>query len=152
MTDWSAEQVTEVERLWKDGQSGGEIAKAFGKSRCSVLGLIHRRGIVRPAKPRPQPKPARARLVKAVTLPAIRLEPVVLSTPVVPSTTSAGSRRPILEAKRNRCRFPLWHDQARPRSDEAFVCGAPVMKADDLGARGSYCSACYARTIARVAA
>ena len=51
--------------------------------------------------------------------------------------------RPTLaEVTASQCRFPLWPNDARPRSDEALVCGQPVVPGH------SWCASCCRRVYA----
>ena len=42
---WTPERLSTLERLWRDGQTGGEIAKVLGVTRNAVMGRIHRLGL-----------------------------------------------------------------------------------------------------------
>ncbi|MFZ3482208.1 GcrA family cell cycle regulator [Sphingomonas sp. 3-13AW] len=43
---WTSEQLANVERMWRDGRTGGQIAKELGVTRNAVMGRIHRMGLL----------------------------------------------------------------------------------------------------------
>lgn len=44
---WTPEQVETLRDMWLDEKSAGQIAKAIGRSRNSVLGKVNRLGLAR---------------------------------------------------------------------------------------------------------
>jgi hypothetical protein len=48
---WPDLEVEEVQKMLMDGYSAALIGSKLGRSRCSVLGIIHRRRLVRPQAP-----------------------------------------------------------------------------------------------------
>ena len=49
MSDWSDENIAKLTELWQAGQSATQIARQLkgGKTRCAVLGKVHRLGLVK---------------------------------------------------------------------------------------------------------
>ena len=63
-TAWSEEQHSEIVALWNSGESAGFIAAHIGRTRCAVLGRLHRAGLGRAdqaPKAAGAPKPRRQR-------------------------------------------------------------------------------------------
>lgn len=40
--NWTNEQIATIDKLWREGKTGGEIARHMGKTRCAVMGFAHR--------------------------------------------------------------------------------------------------------------
>ena len=110
---WTDEDVALASRLWKQGCSGGQIAKALeGFSRCAVMGKLRRLGllgvgelgITRPrrvtklkaSKPPKAPKPAPAPRGRQFAEPVHKFEPV-----------TSPEARPWLERTSRQCAFPV---------------------------------------------
>jgi hypothetical protein len=60
MQPWDAPQIERLSQLWREGHSGGAIAKAMGITRGAVMGKLHKLGRLgtrqrrTPVKPRPR--------------------------------------------------------------------------------------------------
>ncbi|MBE3637894.1 GcrA family cell cycle regulator [Mangrovicoccus algicola] len=68
---WTEERVELLKKMWSEGQSASQIAKALGGvTRNAVIGKVHRLGLSNRtggagAPPKPEPKPAEAPLTEA---------------------------------------------------------------------------------------
>jgi len=85
---WTDRELETLRAMWLDGKSGGEIAKALGKTRSAVLGKLLRIGLMgrgRVGKPpchlKPN-KPRKPRVVRAAASEAKR-QPRVVEPPAV---------------------------------------------------------------------
>ncbi len=70
MSEWTAYEISILERMWRDGHSCSEIARVLpGRTRNSVIGKIHREGISelvgRPAGTPKRPSTAKQRAARA---------------------------------------------------------------------------------------
>ena len=116
---WSDEQIADLDRLWRRGATAGEIGRALGKTKNSVIGKAHRLklpgrpspiGLTRAdldkataraleAAPAPKPKPARLKPAIKVATPKKRR----------PAPTAAPAQRNAKAIDRP-CRWPMWDD------------------------------------------
>ena len=154
-TLWTEAQVAELTRLYNEGWSAGQIAKAFNATRNAVIGKLHRlnlrasairtretqrlRGvqssIKRHAHPRPETRP------KPVSAPRIHVNHDTVqkgapdvAMPVLSGIGSAVARH-WLERGPGECKYPVSGEGV-----DVFSCCAPI-------AIGAYCMAharvCY---------
>jgi GcrA cell cycle regulator len=125
---WNAEQMTRLERLYRNGVSFREIAADIGVTRNAVIGKVHRmqlptRDVILKAKPvvvRP-PKPHRT--IFKVKKPKPEPDPVVDYSCI------------IIDLTNTTCRYPLWTIDAVPFAVK-FYCGAPGA---DMSVGQPYC-------------
>ena len=127
---WTDDRVHTLTRLWRDGLSASQIARALagGVTRNAVIGKVHRLGLSGRAKPstptlrsRREARPRRpVRRGAAIRCPA----PPPPAEP--PPEFGSGS---ILSVRRGQCRWPI----GDPLADGFCLCGAPA-------ARGAYCA------------
>jgi hypothetical protein len=137
--NWSEEDVNYLTTNWgKGNHSATTIALHLGKSRNSVIGKAHRMGLqdltkkagYNFVKKRPPPKERKAPHLSAKPLKMVpvpeRSEPVILREVNLPQEQRPMAK-PLLEAGRDECRFPV----SGAETPMLFCC-APV-------ARGSWC-------------
>jgi GcrA cell cycle regulator len=143
---WTMDAKRQAAEIWNNGGSASDIAKVFGVSRNSAIGIVHRnRGLFK-TKPRqvkqarlPKPeKMFRPKLVKAApraaalrvvaTVTAELHEMFEAAEPVVEAVeTSFSPIRPIpfLKVTDATCRWPLWTLPDNP-GGEGLCCGDPT--------------------------
>lgn len=130
---WTLEDRQRVVFLFNNGHSASKVAKEYGVSRNSILGVVNRERQKTNA-------PVRSRRLRKV-----RLNPPRKHNPRPIVHAPDESPVPFLERTDNQCAFPLWADDT-PRHDvcDGMVCGAPV----DRTSRDSpaYCSFHLKRT------
>ncbi len=142
---WTDERVETLKKLWQEGHSASQIAKALGGvTRNAVIGKVHRLGLsgraapsqparplYKPARPpRPAAQPAHTPHVshaapaapQRVTPPVVARPPVI-SQPVVPYVESPGTAT-VLTLGAKMCKWPI----GDPSSDSFSFCGR---RADD---------------------
>lgn len=114
---WTDERVTLLKKLWGEGQTAAEIAKALGSgfSRNAVIGKAHRLKLSSRLSPiqqnrtaRPDPAPVRA-LPKAKQRP----QPAQILFKGIP----------MVDLKERMCRFP----QGDPRESGFSFCGCDTV-------------------------
>lgn len=123
--------VQKVLALWREGKTGTEIANMIGKTRGSVMGIVHRErkkgelGLVRigernkfPAA-RPEPKIKNKRILREIRL-------GVRPPPEIPQPAFKGLT--ILDLRSDSCRYIVEESDAWT----TLYCGLPKTK-------GSYC-------------
>lgn len=131
---WTDDRVETLKRMWAEGQSASQIAKELGGvTRNAVIGKVHRLGlsgratpskparpVVRVARPRPAPTPARRAPVAAA-----------VSAPTPPQTVVARREEPgsatVLTLGVHMCKWPI----GDPSSRDFTFCGR--------GTNGTYC-------------
>lgn len=127
---WTDDRVYTLTRLWRDGLSASQIARALagGVTRNAVIGKVHRLGLSGRAKRsaptlrlRREARPRRA-IRRAATVPH-----ATPSTPVEPPPEVGAAS--ILSVRRGQCRWPI----GDPLADGFCLCGAPAV-------RGAYCA------------
>jgi GcrA cell cycle regulator len=110
-TQWTAEKVEQLKKLWGDGATGAQISEILGFSRGGILGKIKRLCLPtrkhhanqtypkrkRPSRPK-QPKPARPR--RAVKAAASSPPPPVVQPPL-PSLDIS-----LMDLRVGQCRYP----------------------------------------------
>jgi GcrA cell cycle regulator len=135
--DWTDERIETLKRLFAEGLSGAQIAKAMGaKSRNAIIGKLHRLKLNNAGGGRGKsvrcsqshinnPKRSAAR---AAHEPKLRADPIKPRLVEVP----AESRPVQLSAlRRGCCRWPL-DDPGRGHMDQVLFCAAPAV--------GIYCT------------
>ncbi|GGL35880.1 GcrA family cell cycle regulator [Caulobacter rhizosphaerae] len=145
-SSWSAERIDTLRRLWREGRSAAQIAKALGDvTRNAVIGKIHRLGLAGRTPPSP---PRRSRPVRqARRTPSRTLAKSPPPPPSSPRAMSARVRRPAkpsveavarifdLTALTSRtCHWPV----GDPRAAGFGFCGLAVRGA------GPYCAGHHA--------
>ena len=140
---WTDERVETLKKLWTEGHSASQIAKALGGvTRNAVIGKVHRLGLSgraapsQPARPlykptrppRPVSQPVHAHPQHAASAPSVRrTEPVVarpvISQPIVPYIEEPGTAT-VLTLGAKMCKWPI----GDPSSDSFSFCGR---RADD---------------------
>ena len=134
---WTDERVDTLKKLWTEGHSASQIAKALGGvTRNAVIGKVHRLGLsgraapsqpARPLyKPTRPPRPVSQPVHHASHAPAApsirRTEPVVarpvISQPIVPYVEEPGTAT-VLTLGAKMCKWPI----GDPSSDSFSFCG-----------------------------
>ncbi len=134
---WTDERVDTLKKLWTEGHSASQIAKALGGvTRNAVIGKVHRLGLsgraapsqpARPLyKPTRPPRPVSQPVHHASHAPATpsirRTEPVVarpvISQPIVPYIEEPGTAT-VLTLGAKMCKWPI----GDPSSDSFSFCG-----------------------------
>jgi GcrA cell cycle regulator len=129
---WTPDRVQTLIRLWRDGLSASQIARALagGVTRSAVIGKIHRLGLG--GRARPSSPPARPRLEvrprpKLPRAPAMRPPRTVAVEPASPPPEIGSAT--VLTIRRGQCRWPI----GEPLADSFSLCGCAAV-------RGAYCS------------
>ncbi|MEO8811367.1 MAG: GcrA family cell cycle regulator [Caulobacteraceae bacterium] len=113
---WTDERVETLRKLWLDGQSASQIAKALGGvTRNAVIGKVHRLGLSGRAAPS---QPARASF-KAPRPP----RPVVASTPL---HRRAAEARPVMIAQASAAPYVEEPGTATVLTLGAHMCKWPI--------------------------
>ena len=126
---WTDDRVDLLCRLWRDGKSASEVARALGGvTRNAVIGKVHRLGLAGRSRPS-APGVARARTRE----PAPRRLPrprraCPASTLVAPPLPEAGLAS-VVSIRRGQCRWPI----GEPEQPGFSLCGRPAV-------RGAYCA------------
>ena len=128
---WTEDRVGALKKLWLEGQSASQIAKALGGgvTRNAVIGKVHRLGLsgraapsqparatFRPSRPRPTPQPTQApsaprRIEAAQPRPAAPVMPAPM--PDLPGTAT------VMTLGAHMCKWPI----GDPSSTEFSFCG-----------------------------
>ncbi|MCZ8085799.1 MAG: GcrA family cell cycle regulator [Brevundimonas sp.] len=137
---WTEERVGALKKLWLEGQSASQIAKALGGgvTRNAVIGKVHRLGLsgraapsqpvrttFRTPRPRPQPtvQPSAPRRIEAVQpRAAVPAQPAPVIAPDLAGTAT------VLTLGAHMCKWPI----GDPGSDGFSFCGRRA-------AEGVYC-------------
>ncbi len=118
-TPWTDERIAELQRLWAEGYSAGEIAVElrFG-TRSAVLGKLARLGLQR-RKPERASKPLRAKsIVRRPVFIASKPEPLPPPPPPAEGVT-------FMQLTERSCRWPLGEGKPEWMYQRAvFFCGA----------------------------
>lgn len=136
---WTEPRVALLTRMWREGLSAGEVARALGVTRNAVLGKVHRlklsqAGRAAPARPRPcgaPPGPVRRRTGPAAARPRARRSPPAAVEPDAPGLAT------LLTLEAGACRWPI----GDPLKPGFAFCGRAA-------ARGSYCEVHASRAFA----
>jgi GcrA cell cycle regulator len=140
---WTDERVELLKKLWQEGLSASQIAKALGGvTRNSVIGKVHRLGLSGRApasKPTAiQRRPARRSMVDMERVRSIVAPPKIVTRapPMFEEPGDALSLQPIPFEDRGRhhCLWPI----GDPKSPAYDCCGRPVGLRKN-GSRRSYC-------------
>lgn len=143
---WTEDRVNMLKKLWSEGYSASQIAKALGETtRNAVIGKVHRLGIAeRVATPKLQTKkvqqeksavtraPAKPVKAKPRKAPLVhRNENQILrpeQSETVPTRMELWAERPIslLELTLHTCRWPV----GDPAHDDFHFCGGKVTTSD----------------------
>lgn len=127
---WSEELERELRERWTAGQTSGEIARAFGVTRNSVIGKVTRLKLTRSPKPkadkpveaipsiaaRPHIKRRHGHFVSTLARLARKPAVVVLAAPTVESVS-------ILDVREGQCK---WVTDTATETSFARMCGQPV--------------------------
>ncbi|MCB1563189.1 MAG: gcrA cell cycle regulator family protein [Alphaproteobacteria bacterium] len=119
---WTDERVTLLKKLWGEGKTAAEIAKALGGvTRNAVIGKAHRLNLSNRVSPIQQnnKKSQVVRPQQPAAQPAARTAPK--SAPAANDTPKkeTGKRIPLLHLKPNMCRWPM----GDPREKNFGFCG-----------------------------
>lgn len=128
---WTDEVVEELRKMWDKGMTTGQIAKALGVTKNSIIGKVHRLCLT--ARPSPIKKaPAKAEKKQApATKPATTAKatkkptkPVKEPAPVVEKTETfvEETNIPLVKLDNHTCRWPL----GDPRDDDFCFCGKRI--------------------------
>jgi len=137
---WTDERIALLKKLWKDGKSAAEIAKALAKgvTRNAVIGKAHRMGLSGRASPiknpaaAPKKEPAKKELKMAVKKTVV---PVVTGVKNNPLAREAVAPRQIIkevfptdggvaliDLTERMCKWPF----GDPREDDFTFCGRAI--------------------------
>ena len=129
---WTDDRVQSLTRLWRDGLSASQIARALagGVTRNAVIGKVHRLGLsgrARPSAPPLRPKrEVRARRTSPRASPAPPLHAPGIHPVEPPPDVGAAS---VLTVRRGQCHWPI----GDPRANGFSLCGCAAV-------RGAYCA------------
>jgi GcrA cell cycle regulator len=131
-SSWTDDRVQTLARLWRDGLSASQIARALagGISRNAVIGKAHRLGLNGRANPSPPDlrtsrEPRRTIRRVAAPIPP-RRRPLTAASAPLPT----GGGVTVVDVRRGQCRWPI----GDPLADGLSLCGCAVV-------RGAYCAA-----------
>ena len=129
---WTEDRVGALKKLWLEGQSASQIAKALGGgvTRNAVIGKVHRLGLsgraapsqparatFRPSRPRPAAQPTQTpsapRRIEAVQPRAAAVPSVASTMPDLPGTAT------VMTLGAHMCKWPI----GDPSSNEFSFCG-----------------------------
>lgn len=109
---WNTENVARLTKLWGEGFSAGLIADEMqgGLTRCSVIGKVHRLGLIRPYGPVHSKRlPAQGRRRKYYPKPREQRPPRFTERPAPPPpriTEPVSRGLSILELTDSTCKYP----------------------------------------------
>ena len=112
---WTEEDKRILTEMWSD-HSAGAIAKRLGRTRNSIIGMVHRMRLPRKT-PAPDNKPRPVRTPKLLKV-HVMVKPLPVTQP------EAGKGIPILEAASNQCKAVI--ESSTGPDGLALVCGQPV--------------------------
>lgn len=157
---WTDQRTEDLKKLWGDGKSASQIAKALGGvSRNAVIGKVHRLGLSgrasaskptraarAPAPPRPRPQ---SQVFGATKVPLLQ-QPVGLPPkPFASAPDVAGPKAcSLLELEPGMCKWPI----GDPASDGLRFCGEATERPTPDKAADNYCDAHKRRAMAPTAA
>ena len=131
-SSWTNDRVQILTRLWREGLSASQIARALGGgvTRSAVIGKIHRLGLggraipsAPPSRPRPEVRP-RPMFQHAAPM---RPPGSAASEPGKPPPKIGSAT--VLTVRRGQCRWPI----GDPAADNFLLCGGAAV-------RGAYCA------------
>lgn len=122
---WTPARIAQLQKLWTDGLSASECARALGDcTRNAVIGKVHRMGLAGRAACRQ----AQPRLAKPRRAPPANLPSAVAARPVGPVLELVGlATLPTLS--KHTCRWPI----GDPEAQDFTFCGRTKE-------RGAYCA------------
>lgn len=114
---WTDERVTLLKKLWGEGKTAAEIAKALGGvTRNAVIGKAHRLKLSNRISPIQQNERKEDRVPEAKKLPkVIAKQPVVVAKPA----NSSFKGLKMIELKERMCRWP----SGDPKDEDFSFCG-----------------------------
>lgn len=111
---WTDDRITLLKRLWGEGKTAAEIAKALGGvTRNAVIGKAHRLKLSNRVSPIQQnnKKPAAV---------AVKTQPQPIERKIQKAPAQDNRKRvPLMDLKSNECRWPL----GDPRDENFGFCG-----------------------------
>ncbi len=124
---WTEERVAKLTKLWSDGLSASQIARALGDvTRNAVIGRVHRLGLSGRTKRIRSDRPRVSRKRRKSPLPLISI-PETVEEARLPD----GEFVTVATLKDTMCRWPY----GDPSTDQFHFCGQQV------GEYGPYCTA-----------
>lgn len=122
MREWSAEESDTATRLWREGQSAAQIAKALssGRSRNSVIGRIHRLGLTGRVYMKAVKKAARRKPSEHLSQNKIKGAHIAAAKPAQIEALPVSLNVPFLAREPRQCKAVT--DNTR---HEQRCCGAP---------------------------
>lgn len=129
-SNWTAATVEQAAQLWEAGMSAAEIAAVLpgSFSRNSVIGKLHRLGMMNKIadKPPPKPRPRPASARRLPTVAPLTPRPLVQAPPAPPRPKPSG-KLTLIGLDESTCKWPIGEVGA-----EGFhFCGAPKVR--DVG-------------------
>lgn len=115
---WTDERVEQLKKMWGEGLSASQIARALGDvTRNAVIGKVHRLGLSGRA---PSPRVERPRTV--APRPAPRLVQPAPAIPDEPLRFDDGSFATVMTVTREMCKWPI----GDPAQNDFHFCGRGV--------------------------
>ncbi len=125
--NWTDEEVATLARMWAEGSSAREIAKALGndRTRNSVMGRLNRMGlsrnptgvhggtITRGHKPERAPRPSRAKDITIKQVTGLKRQQKEARVSAIVCQPVEGGVE-LLDLQASHCRYPLGEVRARP--------------------------------------
>lgn len=132
---WTEDRVALLKKLWKDGNSGSQIARLMGGvTRNAVIGKAHRMGLSnRGDTPIGQGKRVE---YKKATAPKAKRKPVVPRMKEADIKPLASDDLSVMNVRNNQCHWPV----DRPNTEGLQFCGQPIDGPNADGAKTSYCA------------
>jgi len=116
---WTEKELDALKSMWLDGESASKIGSVLRRTRCSVLGAVHR------MKELPKRVTTIARSRAQTRLPPTRRQQP-LSKDILPASQLKAAEPPIYtrDLEDHHCRFPYDAPDAPDRAGYKY-CGAP---------------------------
>ena len=121
-TRWTSDQIEQLKKLWSEGYSAAQIARAIGGlTRCSVIGKAHRLNLERRApspvprlEPRKSPVRRKPGLAVVSAGAAPRAPVAALPAVIAPERRSPAASKPVGILEVTGCRWAVGYDESVP--------------------------------------
>jgi GcrA cell cycle regulator len=116
---WSDDRVKQLKRLWQEGLSASQVARALGGvSRSAVIGKVHRLGLAARGS---SSQPTRQRTPRSLRPQLAKSAPTIALVEVDPLPLADGTFATMRTIDKHMCRWPI----GNPISLQFHFCGRP---------------------------